>query len=94
MTVEVAQAPADASRDVPVDGPAGELLERFGPELRYQETVDGISNVWVPRERLQEVMGQLKGDYPMLFDLSVIDERVRTQRTRGSPIRLSRPSIT
>ena len=80
MTADVAQAPAETRRQAPVDGPVSELLERFGPGLSYQETVDGIPNLWVPRDRLLEVMGQLKPDYPMLFDLSVIDERLRTNR--------------
>ncbi|MCY4564736.1 MAG: NADH-quinone oxidoreductase subunit C/D, partial [Gammaproteobacteria bacterium] len=84
MTADVAQAPAETRRPAPVDGPVSELLERFGPGLSYQETVDGIPNLWVPRDRLLEVMGQLKPDYPMLFDLSVIDERLRTNRD-GQP---------
>ena len=84
MTAEVAQAPADSRRQAPAGGPVGELLERFGPGLSYQRTVDGIPNLWVPRERLLEVMRQLKPDYPMLFDLSVIDERLRMHRD-GQP---------
>ena len=57
---------------------------RFGPEVQYQETADGIPNLWVPRERLAAVMGQLKADYPMLFDLSAADERLREHR-QGLP---------
>ncbi|MDE0367096.1 MAG: NADH-quinone oxidoreductase subunit D, partial [Gammaproteobacteria bacterium] len=84
MTAEVAQAPADTRRHAPASGPVGDLLGRFGPGLDYQETADGIPNLWVPRERLVDVMQALKGDYPMLFDLSVIDERVRMHR-EGQP---------
>jgi NADH-quinone oxidoreductase subunit C/D len=65
-----------------------ELRERFGDECLYQPTVDDIPTVWVPRERISEVMGFVKNDierpYPMLYDLSAIDERVRTHR-EGQP---------
>ena len=66
----------------------GELRARFGDACHYQATVDAIPTVWVPRERIGEVMTFLKTEvaqpYPMLFDLSGIDERVREHRD-GQP---------
>ncbi|MCY3640227.1 MAG: NADH-quinone oxidoreductase subunit C, partial [Gammaproteobacteria bacterium] len=56
------------------------LRQRLGPDVQIQHTVDGIPNLWVPRNRLLEVMGGLKDDYPLLFDLSAVDERVRSNR--------------
>ena len=81
---EVAERPVDASGRAPEGSPAASLQSRFGPELRYQETADGIPNLWVPRQRLLEVMGAIKADYPMLFDLSATDERLREHR-QGLP---------
>ena len=62
-------------------GPADAWRQRFGPSVTTQISADGIPNLWVPRERLLEVMRSLKPDYPMLFDLSAVDERARTQRS-------------
>ena len=56
------------------------LRQRLGPGVQAQQTVDGIPNLWVPKDRLLEVMGGLKQDYPLLFDLSAVDERVRSNR--------------
>ena len=81
---EVAEHPAQSGGQTLAGGTVGNLLERFGAGLQYQESVDGIANVWVPRERLVEVMRALKADYPLLFDLSVVDERTREHR-RGLP---------
>ena len=59
--------------------------QRLGNDVnRTQDTADGIPTLWVPRERLLDVMRRLKPDYPMLFDLSAIDERARTNRN-GQP---------
>ena len=56
------------------------LRQRLGGDIQLQETADGIPNLWVPRNRLLEVMRGLKNDYPLLFDLSAVDERVRNNR--------------
>lgn len=62
-----------------------ELEERFGTEsVTEQSTCDAIPTVWVRPERLCEVLHYLKTDvnepYKMLYDLTAIDERVRSQR--------------
>ena len=61
--------------DIPTPQVVAELTNRFGSEIQYQSTVDDIPNVWVPRDRIVDVMRHLKPDYPMLFDVSAIDER-------------------
>ena len=70
-------------------GVVGELEARFpGLELTVQPTADEIPTVWVPRERAREVVGHLKSEaattYPLLYDLTAIDERTRTHRD-GQP---------
>ena len=71
-----------------VPGVVSDLTTRFGPDCAYQETVDGIPTVWVPRDDIQNVMRYLKYDadhrYELLFDVSAIDERVRQHRD-GQP---------
>jgi NADH-quinone oxidoreductase subunit C/D len=66
-----------------------ELLDRFGrASFAIQATTDAIPTLWVPRERAREVLGYLKseiaGPYPMLYDLTAVDERVRAHR-QGQP---------
>ncbi len=65
-----------------------ELQTRFGKHCQYQETVDGIPNVWVDRDQISDVLQYLKHDaddsYELMFDLSAIDERSRTNR-QGQP---------
>ncbi len=71
-----------------IKGAARELLSRFGADCTYQETADGIANVWVPKAKLLDVMTFLKNEisqpFPLLFDLSAIDERQRKNR-QGMP---------
>ena len=92
---DVPHATADATGDegaaagAPrVTGSIGELLARFGEGCTTQETVDGVPTVWVDASRIHEVLGFLKREaktrYELLFDLSVIDERLRRQRD-GQP---------
>jgi NADH-quinone oxidoreductase subunit C/D len=54
-------------------------------EVRLQNTHDGIPTFWIKAKDLLPVLHFLKRDmeqpYPMLFDLTVIDERVREQRS-------------
>ncbi len=68
-------------------GAAHELAGRF-PDLAFQETADGIPTAWVEAARLAEVLRWLKTEaphrYPMLYDLTAIDERLRQHRP-GQP---------
>jgi NADH-quinone oxidoreductase subunit C/D len=66
-----------------------ELAARFGREgFRVQDTVDGITTLWLQAKDLPAVLRHLKQDieqpYTMLHDLTVIDERTRQHR-RGQP---------
>jgi NADH-quinone oxidoreductase subunit C/D len=53
-----------------------------------QPTADGIPTCWVPAARIEETLRRLKTEaapgYPMLYDLTAIDERLRTHRA-GQP---------
>ncbi|MBI5249183.1 MAG: NADH-quinone oxidoreductase subunit C/D [Desulfomonile tiedjei] len=63
-----------------------ELSDRF-PEaiVSVQRTVDQVPTVWIKKECLRDVLRYLKKEtakpYRILYDLSAIDERVRTHRT-------------
>lgn len=74
--------------DSEVKGILSDLVTRFGDSCSYQSSVDNIPNVWVERENIKDVLGYLKNDaeysYELLFDLSAIDERLRTNR-EGQP---------
>ena len=65
-----------------------ELHDAFGADVcRFQKTRDGVPTLWVPREKLLDVLRFLRGvpaPYVMLYDLSAIDEQLRTYR-RGQP---------
>lgn len=65
-----------------------ELLAQFGSEVcTVQATLDQVPTLWVPRERLIEVLRFLRNlpkPYVMLYDLSAIDERLRKHR-QGQP---------
>jgi NADH-quinone oxidoreductase subunit C/D len=65
-----------------------ELHGHFGMDVcRFQRTRDAVPTLWVPRERLIEVLSFLRHvpqPYVMLYDLSAIDEQLRTYR-RGQP---------
>ena len=64
------------------------LYDRFGRDtFVLQPTRDGMPTLWVPRDRLLEVLRFLKEmprPYVMLFDLSAMDERLRQHR-QGLP---------
>jgi len=63
----------------------GELYRQFGRELFVvQKTADNMTTLWLPRNRLIEVLHFLKPNYQMLYDLFAIDERSRTHR-EGQP---------
>src|SRR5437868_4091500 len=66
-----------------------ELQEKFGPAaVTPQSTRDFIPTFWTPKENIREVVAYLKNEirdpYRMLYDLTVLDERVRTHRD-GQP---------
>lgn len=66
-----------------------ELHEKFGEEsFETQSTRDEVLTVWVPSERLREILKYLKEQAPqpyrMLYDLTAIDERERSHRN-GQP---------
>jgi NADH-quinone oxidoreductase subunit C/D len=67
---------------------AQEIRERLGPAATPQDTHDRIPTFWVPKDRLSGLLHFLKADvdrpYKMLYDLSAIDERMRTHRD-GQP---------
>jgi len=48
-------------------------------QLAEQSTRDGIPTLWAPRDRAHDVLARLKRSlgYRMLYDLTVVDERVR-----------------
>src|SRR5215217_3583181 len=63
----------------------GELARALGDvSLLYQSMRDEIPTVWIGREHLHAALRYLKCDanrpYRMLYDLTAIDERVRSQR--------------
>jgi NADH-quinone oxidoreductase subunit C/D len=66
-----------------------ELVQTFGAQdAQVQPTRDEIPTLWVPSTRVREVLRHLKhgtvGPFPMLYDLTAIDERVRNHRD-GQP---------
>ena len=66
-----------------------ELTAVFGEtKVRRQETADGVPTVWVDADILLPALRLLKssknGSYPLLFDLTAIDERSREHR-EGQP---------
>jgi NADH-quinone oxidoreductase subunit C/D len=66
-----------------------ELADRFGSaSILAQSTKDGMPTVWVAPSLLLELLGFLKtapgGAYPLLYDLTAIDERERAHR-EGQP---------
>jgi NADH-quinone oxidoreductase subunit C/D len=71
------------------DALASELHARCGAAVVPQSTADGVCTLWVPREHLPALLAYLKNDarpdYPMLYDLTAIDERLRRHRPEGAP---------
>jgi len=66
-----------------------ELSLRFDDEIvAVQRYCDGIPVLWLSRSGLRQVLGYLRSDaslrFEMLFDLTAIDERVRVNR-QGQP---------
>ncbi|MGH9343261.1 MAG: NADH-quinone oxidoreductase subunit C/D [Terriglobia bacterium] len=66
-----------------------DLAEKFGAEtVVSQATADEILTFWTPREKAPEILRYLKtgvsDPYKVLYDVTAIDERVRTHR-EGQP---------
>ena len=60
-----------------------ELKTKFGENFYVQATFEDFPTVWVERARVQDVLMFLRKvsrPYVMLFDLSAVDERLRTHR--------------
>jgi NADH-quinone oxidoreductase subunit C/D len=60
-----------------------ELKAKFGENFYVQATFEDFPTVWVERARVQDVLMFLRKvsrPYVMLFDLSAVDERLRTHR--------------
>ncbi|HWV14227.1 MAG TPA: NADH-quinone oxidoreductase subunit C/D [Cellvibrio sp.] len=66
-----------------------ELHAQFGSDaFVFQSTLDNVPTLWVPREKLIDVLAflrKLPRPYVMLYDLSATDERLRQNRL-GAPI--------
>lgn len=63
-----------------IDSPAivTALQQRFGKAVfSLQATVDAVPTLWLEAKHLLAVLAFLKPDYPMLYDLFGIDERLR-----------------
>ncbi|MFC4257619.1 NADH-quinone oxidoreductase subunit C/D [Marinobacter lacisalsi] len=62
----------------------GHLLDEFREDvLHVQPTLTGLPVFWVRRERLADILAHLKqvpAPYSMLYDLSAVDERLRSHR--------------
>lgn len=62
-----------------------ELHARFGADaFQFQTTRDGMPTLWLDRARIPEVLRYLRREapspYSMLYDLTAVDERLRTHR--------------
>src|SRR5215213_7523483 len=68
-----------------------QLQQRLGEStFTRQVTMDEILTLWVPMNKVKEVLQYLKTDlpqpFPLLFDLTAIDERARTRfKQNGYP---------
>ena len=66
-----------------------QLKHRFGPAILFQQiTKDDIPTLWVDGGQIHEILNFLKNEierpFKMLYDLTAIDERIRTHR-EGQP---------
>jgi NADH-quinone oxidoreductase subunit C/D len=63
---------------------ADDITRAFGAAVTPQHTVDGIPTFWAAKDRIPTLLRFLKEQvdrpYKMLYDLSAIDERMKTQR--------------
>lgn len=74
----------NASLDTALPKVVSELFAEFGEgNFIVQPTKDDVPTLWVPREKLVDVLRFLRDlpqSYSMLYDLSAMDERLRTHR--------------
>ncbi len=57
------------------------IVERFGDQyITRQATADCIPTIWVDVSQITAVLQHLKPDFPMLYDLTAVDERNREHR--------------
>ncbi len=74
----------NASLDTALPKVVSELFAEFGEgNFIVQPTKDDVPTLWVPREKLVDVLRFLRDlpqPYSMLYDLSAMDERLRTHR--------------
>ncbi|GAA3901467.1 NADH-quinone oxidoreductase subunit C/D [Halomonas cibimaris] len=60
------------------------LRERFGPQIHCEQpTLTGMPVIWVRREAITEVLKALRSmpqPFEMLYDLTAVDERMRSHR--------------
>src|SRR5687768_6199777 len=65
------------------------LRLKFGEIFTEQQTKDEMLTLWVPLDRLKELLAYLKHElpqpYPLLYDLTAIDERTRNRNSNGYP---------
>src|SRR5690242_1518979 len=63
--------------------PTEQLRLKFGDIFTEQPSKDEILTLWLPLDRLREVLSYLKSGiakpYPQLYDLTAIDERSRNK---------------
>jgi NADH-quinone oxidoreductase subunit C/D len=66
---------------------AEDITRAFGAAVSPQHTVDGIPTFWAAKDRVPTLLRFLKEQvdrpYKMLYDLSAIDERMKTQRNEA-----------
>src|SRR5690606_24473550 len=73
-----------------LNSPAEQLRSKFGEAtFTEQRTKDEILTLWLPLDRLREVLSFLKSEiekpYTFLYDITAIDERSRN-RKNGYPV--------
>jgi NADH-quinone oxidoreductase subunit C/D len=61
-----------------------EIARLAGASVPAQSTVDGVPTFWLTREQVRPVLSGLKARYPMFYDLTLVDERLRAHR-EGQP---------
>ena len=84
----MAETQTAAPETTPVDSRSAfaiveELRAKFGDSLHLQQTLDDFPTLWVTRSQLLDVLLFLRTvprPYVMLYDLSAMDERLRTHR--------------
>ena len=65
------------------------IIRRLGSAVLLQETRDRIPTFWVKKDHVHGLLSHLKYEvdqpYKMLYDLTAIDERMRTHRDGQPP---------